>query len=97
MIFNVTTKKVFKCIKHDQAIKCGKGRGPCFGGGELAAFEPFNGDSKCESWANNPGYNIGKDSESRSMLTNLKCVEYRLSWAWFTISELEVWEVTFEK
>jgi hypothetical protein len=56
------------------AIKCRKDCGPCFGyWGELAAEEPFNGDNKCMSYANNPGYNIGMDSESRSMLTNLKC------------------------
>jgi hypothetical protein len=47
--------------------------GPSFGEGELGAVEPFNGDVKCESWANDVGYNIGKDSENRSMLTNLKC------------------------
>jgi hypothetical protein len=73
MLFNVTTKKVFKSIRHDEAIRCVKERGPCFGEGELGAAEPFNGDSKCYSWANRYGYKIGMDGESRSMLTNLKC------------------------
>jgi hypothetical protein len=95
MLFNFTTKKVFKCIRHDWAIKCRRGLGPCFGGGELVAEGPFYGDNKCYSWANNPGYNIGMDSESRSMLTNLK---YGFSEkSLFTISELEVWEIIFEK
>jgi hypothetical protein len=72
MLFNVTTKKVFKCIEHDQAITCRKSWGPCFGSTELGAYEPFNGDYECWSYAENSGYKIGKDSERRSMLTNLK-------------------------
>jgi hypothetical protein len=41
---------------------------------ELEALnEPFNKDNACRSYANFIGYNIGMDSDSRSMLTNLKC------------------------
>jgi hypothetical protein len=80
------------------AIVCGKDNGPYFGNGELAAEEPFNGDNKCYSYANRGGYNIGKDRESRSMLTNLKCEWQFIGYeSRFTISELEVWEVIFEK
>jgi hypothetical protein len=79
------------------AIVCGKDRGPCFGSGELAAGEPFNRDNNCWSWANERGYNIGKDSESRSMLTNLKCDGLSSRRCYFTISEVEVWEIIFEK
>jgi hypothetical protein len=98
MLFNFTTKKVFKCIRHDTAIYCGKDRGPSFGDGGIVAREPFNGYDRCESYANDVCYNIGKDSESRSMLTNLKCLNYGLGIECkFTISELEVWEIIFEK
>jgi hypothetical protein len=47
MLFNLTTRKIFKCSKHDIAIKCGKDVGPVFGYGELNADEPFNGNNKC--------------------------------------------------
>ena len=96
MLFNLTTRKLFKCIKHDIAIKCDKDWGPVFGQGELRADEPFNGNNKCFSNANNSGYKIEKDSQGISMLTNLKCNWYGLI-SDFTISELEVWEVIFEK
>ena len=77
----------------------GKEYGPHFGYGELAAFEPFNGDKKCVSIAQPYGYCIFMDSESKSMLTNLEC-ENEGCEGWssqFTISELEVWEVIFEQ
>jgi hypothetical protein len=63
------------------------------------AAEPFNGDNECSSHVKKSGYNIGIDSESRSMLTNLKCENLGLFGyiSNFTISELEVWEVIFEK
>ncbi len=64
--------------------------GPAFGikgnYGELCGFyEPFNGDNKCLSWGNKPGYCIGMTG-GKNMLTNNKD-------GWFTISELEVWEI----
>ena len=56
---------------------------------ELCAyFEPFNGDRKCRSWANSPAYRIPVDGAGTNMLTNNK--DYR-----FTITELEVWQVTY--
>jgi hypothetical protein len=39
---------------------------------------------------------MGKDSEGRSMLTNLK-FGFMSSRSDFTISEVEVWEIIFEK
>ncbi len=66
--------------------------GPCFHGGgysELGAWdEPFNGDRKCWSHANGPGYRIPVDDAGTNMLTNNK--DYK-----FTITELEVWEVIY--
>jgi hypothetical protein len=93
MLFNLTTRKLFKCIKHDIAIGCGKDLGPYFGNRELTADEPFNGNNNCCSWVNYPGYKIEEDSQDINMLTNLKCGGF----SYFTISELEVWEVIFEK
>ena len=56
---------------------------------ELVAWgQPFNGDDKCKSWANSSGYKIGVDAAGVNMLTNKKDGD-------FTISEIEVWEVTF--
>jgi hypothetical protein len=52
---------------------------------ELVAYESFNGDGKCESRANRDGYKIVIEG-GKNMLTNNKD-------AYFTISELEVWEV----
>ena len=94
MLFNLTTRKFFKCINHEIAIYCCKDRGPVFGSAELFASEPFNGNNKCYSNANNLGYKIEEDNEGINTLTSLKC-EY--GWSYFSISELEVWEVIFEK
>ena len=55
---------------------------------ELSAFEPFNGDGKCYSCANDPGYRIPVDDAGTNMLTNNKDLK-------FTITELEVWQVTY--
>ena len=58
MLFNLTTHQLFKSQDHSKAIGCGKYWGPHFGNGELAADEPFNGDNKCYSYVNRPGYRI---------------------------------------
>ncbi len=71
---------------------CHSERGPCFKGGvwsELSASdEPFNGDGNCWSYAKLPGYRIPVDGAGTNMLTNNKGDE-------FTITELEVWEVSY--
>ncbi len=50
---------------------------------------------------NKPGYSIGVDSEGRNKLTNEKNYEkdgedYE-DYCWFTIVELEVWEVVMKE
>ena len=63
-------------------------RGPCFTGGEACELGAYlNGDGKCESSANETGYNIPL-KDGINMLTNKKDGE-------FTITELEVWEVEY--
>jgi hypothetical protein len=66
--------------------------GPCFKGDTwsdlCASNEPFNGDDNCWSNANSPGYRIPVDGAGTNMLTNNKDGP-------FTISELEVWQVTY--
>jgi hypothetical protein len=49
--------------------------------------EPFNGNGKCQSRANKPGYKIVIEG-GKNMLTNKED-------GYFTITELEVWQVTF--
>ena len=53
------------------------------------------------SCANDVGYRITMDSESKSNLTNIKCQNRhpltRNYYCEFTISELEVWEIIIEK
>ncbi len=100
MLFNLTTRNAFKVQDHTVAIYCAKRHGPSFGIRELKAHEPFNGLNKCCSTVNRDGYRITMDSESKSNLTNLKCKNdldpFGGDWE-FTISELEVWEIIFEK
>jgi hypothetical protein len=54
---------------------------------ELHADTPFNDDGKCVSWANRDGYKIVIEG-GKNMLSNMND-------GYFTITELEVWEVTF--
>ena len=97
MLFNLTTRCTFKSQKHDEAIHCYKDSGPYFGLGELITDDlPVDEDNNCCSNVNEAGYRIGKDSKGRNMLTNLVC-EYGYCYSEFTISELEVWEIVFEK
>jgi hypothetical protein len=87
-LFNLSSSRQFTNTGNG-GIFCYSYYGPVFGskenGGELHAFEPFNGDGKCRSLANLPGYKIVKEG-GKNMLTNNKDGD-------FTISELEVWEV----
>jgi hypothetical protein len=49
--------------------------------------KPFNGENNCRSWANNPGYKIGMETDGvTNKLTRKKD-------GWFTITELEVWSL----
>jgi hypothetical protein len=99
VLFNLTTRIAFKVRDHFQAIRCEKYCGPHFGDGELCADEPYNGNNSGKSFVNEACYSITMDSESKNNLTNLKCVKGKLGmyFSEFTISELEVWEVIYDK
>ena len=91
MLFNLSCCRHFPNKQTGKEICCGSNYGPYFRGGngcELSAFdEPFNGDGNCFSFANKSGYGIPVDAEGNNMLTKNKDDN-------FTISELEVWEIT---
>ncbi len=73
-----------------------RNRGPNFGDLELSAYyEPFNKENACSSWTNNY-YSIPRNSEGTNMLTNQKCNGLMGKECEFTISEIEVWGVTFK-
>ena len=95
VLFNLTTRIAFKVRDHFQAIRCEKYCGPHFGDGELCADEPYNGNNSGKSFVNEACYSITMDSESKNNLTNLYGFGVRS--CYFTINELEVWEVIFEK
>jgi len=92
ILFNLSRCRHFPSKKRGWDIYCYWNLGPFFAGFkgcELGiADSPFNRDRSCESFANKPGYGIPLDKDGTNMLTNLKENN-------FTISELEVWEVTF--
>jgi hypothetical protein len=93
MLFNLSKQSHFPNKRTGKEIYCRRDVGPCFSGGgngsDLSAYnEPFNGDNKCLSNAKEPGYAIPVDGAGTNMLTNKKN-------GWFTITELEVWEVKY--
>ena len=72
-----------------EGIRCDSQFGPRFTKcvtNRLSAYQPFNGDGKCISWAGD-GYDIPQEGD-KNMLTNQKD-------GFFTITELEVWEVKY--
>jgi hypothetical protein len=88
-LFNLSSSRQFKG-SHKAGIECWSDCGPvfCTSGNywELGASEPFNGDDKCYSRVNEPGFGIGGDADGNNLLTNKKD-------GYFTITELEVWRV----
>jgi hypothetical protein len=98
MLFNLTTHTSFPCIGPSWAICCKKDSGPYFGSADLSAiYEPFNKEDACESWTNR-SYEIPRNSEGINMLTNQMCEFFVSSWyCKFTISEIEVWGVSFNE
>jgi hypothetical protein len=82
----------FPSKKTGEDIGCKKDKGPCFEGSDscelVAYYEPFNGDDNCTSSVNESSYDIPMDGTGINLLTNKEVRD-------FTISELEVWEVTF--
>ena len=96
MLFNLTTHASFPCKDPSKAIWCGKYTGPDFGTEELSAYwEPFNKENSCRSWKNDYAYNIPENSEGINMLTNMEN-ELDANFCDFTITELEVWGVSFK-
>jgi hypothetical protein len=95
MLFNLTTRQLFKSQDRYKAISYDNRCGPEFGSAELTATEPFNGNNKCWAHINGAGYKIEMDSEKISKLTNLKFKYIGVYTSNFTITELEVWEVIF--
>ena len=93
MLFNLSCCRHFPTKQTGEEILCSRVLGPCFSGGdgsELTAYdEPFNGVGNCYSYANYPGYGIPVDAQGINTLTNKEGGK-------FTISELEVWEVTYQ-
>ena len=97
MLFNFTTHTSFPCKDPSEVIWCKKDRGPHFGGVELSAFdEPFNKKNACSSYTNG-FYNIPRNSEGINMLTNQKCYGFYPDQSNLTISEIEVWGVSFNE
>ena len=91
MLFNLTDQLKFPCLESDNAIFCYHDYGPCFGGqnAELVAWQPFNEENNGGSISKQTVYDIGVDKQGKNKLTNQKS-EY------FTITEIEVWEVNGE-
>jgi hypothetical protein len=92
MLFNLSQQRHFPHSSQAKwAIGCRSVTGPGFCGDndwELCAWdEPFNGDNNCFSWANKNGYLIPL-KDGKNMLTDK-------SDGYFTITELEVWEVKY--
>jgi hypothetical protein len=91
MIFNLTDKVHFPCLKQERAVLNSSRQGPCFGSGELVAFEePFNGENKCGSFSGQDVYKITTAMGGINNLINQKSGN-------FTITELEVWQVEFKQ
>jgi hypothetical protein len=86
MLFNLSRQRHFTSTGEGGEISCYSRVGPYYGKGELfTCSDPFNGDEKCMSYANQPYYKIKKEG-GKNMLTN--------EWdGYFTITELEVWSI----
>jgi hypothetical protein len=100
MLFNLTTHASFPCKKPSNAIWCDKNEGPSFGNNDLSAHgEPLNKEDACWSWTNRSVYSIPENSEGINMLTNMKNNNgfFNSSRCEFTISELEIWGVSFSE
>ena len=96
MLFNLTTHASFPCKQPLVAINCNTKKGPLFGYSDLSAdYEPFNKKYACQSWTNHYGFDIPRNSEGINMLTNMKITFFNR--CDFTISELEVWGVSFNQ
>ena len=97
MLFNLTTHASFPCKDPSDAIYCSKDRGPSFGKRELSAmYGRFNRENACISYTDDDAYNIPRNSERINMLTNMENSGLNENLCSFTITELEVWGVSFK-
>ena len=86
MVFNLSKQRHFMNKGIGEDILSNTYSGPHFGQAELSAlFEPFNGEGKCRSYANQSSFGIPKEGRI-NMLTNKEN-------GYLTITELEVWQV----
>ena len=85
MLFNLSKERHFPNRGIGGEIRCGSAYGPHYGWLDLVAYEPYNGDRKCASYAGQNNYGITFENR-KNMLTNTYDGN-------FTITELEVWEV----
>ena len=90
LLFNLTLKTFFPCKSQQGGIRNMSDWGPTFGQSELGVKEPFIGEKKCWSTANGSVYKLEKDSEDKNNLTNEKSQHEK---CFFTVTEIEVWEV----
>jgi hypothetical protein len=87
MLFNLSCCRIFPNKRNGNEIEASRYAGPVFGDCELLVVdEPFNADRNCGSNVNGKKFGIPEEG-GKNMLTNLKD-------RGFTITELEVWEVT---
>ena len=85
MLFNLSQQHHFPNTGYGK-INCHSKEGPKYGYSELSAMnEPFNGDRKCFSGANNDDHKIPIEG-GKNILTNQEN-------GYFTITELEVWSI----
>jgi hypothetical protein len=108
ILFNLSKHRSFPCYNHSYAISCGK-FGPVFGFDDLTVGSPFNAPNACSSktlhvgfFANYivAGYGITENSEGINELTNKKSIKSKngkVGRSEFTITEIEVWGVTFKE
>jgi len=91
-LINLTKSRIFPSKNTGTEVYSASNLGPSFSanyGNELSAYlSPFNGEKHCRSYANNTTYCIDVDEDDINMLTNKKDGR-------FTITKLEVWEITF--
>ena len=98
MVFNLTTHASFPYKGPSKCPWLVKG-GPFFGDHELSAYEePFNKENTCKSYTNEKAFRIPMSKEGINRLTNQKNNdEFSGKKCNFTISELEVWGVSFNE
>ncbi len=88
MLFNLSCQRHFPNYGTGKEIECSTYQGPCYGGGELRAWPPFDGQGKCDSLAGWSTYRIPKEGGKNALIN-----KEDLS---FTITELEVWSIKEE-